>query len=117
MNTRTRRMARTLAFIALGPGVAAADAPAERWKESGAVSNLVGGYPGHACGERPEVPERPEKFETEEAIVEYNAKVGAYNVSMERLVECVNAYVAGAAADIERIRERAREAVEGLNGE
>ena len=106
MNARMRRMARTLAFafIALGPGVAAG-------------SNLPDGYPEHTCGERPEVPERPEKFENEEAIVEYNAKVDAYNVSMERLVECVNEYVASAAADIERIRERAREAVDSLDGQ
>ena len=105
MNIRTRRTARTLAFIALvalAPGAAAG-------------SNLADGYPEPACGERPEDPERPEKFETEEAIVEYNAKVDAYNASMERLVECVNAYVANAAADIDRIRERAREAIDGLN--
>ena len=98
-------MARTLAFIALvalGTGTAAG-------------SNLADGYPAPACGERPEVPERPEKFETEEAIVEYNARVEAYNASMERLVECVNAYVANAAADIDRIRERAREAIDSLN--
>ena len=104
MNARTRRTARTLAFIALGtfgPGVVVG-------------SNLPDGYPEPACGERPEVPERPEAFETEEAVVEYNAKVDAYNVSMERLVECVNAYVASAASDIERIRERAREAIDGL---
>ena len=107
MNTRTRRMARALAFIALGTlGTGAA-----------AGSNLAEGYPGPACGERPEVPERPEKFETEEAIVEYNAKVDAYNASMERLVDCVNAYVANAAADIDRIRERAREAIDGLSRE
>ena len=107
MNTRTRRMARALAFIALGtlgPGVAAG-------------SNLAHGYPEHACGERPEVPERPEKFETEAAIVEYNANVDAYNASIERFFECVNQYVANAAADIERIRERAREAIDGLRNQ
>ena len=105
MNTRTRRMARTLAFIALGTlGTGAA-----------AGSNLAEGYPGPACGERPEVPERPEKFETEEAIVEYNAKVDAYNASMERLVECVREYVTNATADIEQIRMRSREAIDRLN--
>ena len=105
MNTRTRRMARTLAFIALGTlGTGAA-----------AGSNLAEGYPGPTCGERPEVPERPEKFETEEAIVEYNAKVDAYNASMERLVECVRTYVVNANADIEQIRKRSREAIDRLN--
>ena len=95
-------MLAVITLVSLGTGVAAG-------------SNLADGYPEPACGERPEVPERPEKFETEEAIVEYNAKVDAYNASMERLVECVNAYVANAAADIERIRERVRETIGGLN--
>lgn len=91
-----------IALIALGTGAAAG-------------SNLSAGYPGPACGERPEVPERPEKFETEAAIAEYNAKVGAYNASMERLVECVREYVTNAAADIEQIRRRSREAIDRLN--
>lgn len=105
MNTRTRRMARTLAFIALGtlgPGAAAG-------------SNLAEGYPEPACGERPQVPERPEKFDTEEAIVEYNAKVDAYNASMERLVECVREYVANANDDMKQIRKRAEEAIRSLS--
>jgi len=105
MNTRTRRTAQILAFIALvalGPGAAAG-------------SNLADGYPEPACGERPEVPERPENFETEEAIVEYNAKVEAYNASMERLVECVQEYVTNAASDIEQIRKRSRVTIDSLN--
>ena len=80
-----------------------------------AGSNLAEGYPGPACGERPEVPERPEKFETEEAIAEYNAKVDAYNASMERLVGCVREYVTNAASDIEQIRKRSRVAIDSLN--
>ena len=80
-----------------------------------AGTNLPEGYPDPACGERPEVPERPEKFETEEAIAEYNEKVDAYNASMERLVECVREYVTNATADIEQIRMRSREAVDRLN--
>ena len=80
-----------------------------------AGSNLAEGYPGPACGERPEVPERPEKFETEEAIAAYNAEVDAYNASMERLVECVREYVTNAATDIEQIRKRSRVAIDSLN--
>ena len=82
---------------------------------SAAGSNLTGGYPDPACGERPEVPARPERFETEEAIAEYNAKVEAYNASMEGLVTCVREYVANAAADIEQIRKRSREAIDRLD--
>ena len=57
----------------------------------------------------------PEKFETEEAIAEYNAKVDAYNAGMERLVECVHEYVRNAAEDIEQIRRRSQEAIDRLN--
>ena len=104
MNRHVRRVPRLLAGIALATlctGVAAG-------------SNLPDGYPDHACGERPRVPERPEKFETEEAIAEYNQRVDAYNASMERLVACVREYLDNAAADIERIRARSREAIDRL---
>ena len=80
-----------------------------------AGSNLPDGYPDPACGERPEIPERPEKFETEEAIQEYNAKVDAYNASMERVIECVREYVANANDDMKQIRKRAEEAIDTLN--
>ena len=96
------RMFAVIALLALGTGAAAG-------------TNLSEDYPDPACGERPEVPERPEKFETEEAIEEYNAKVDAYNASMERLIECVRTYVVNANADIEQIRKRSREAIDRLN--
>ena len=104
MNTHVGRVPRLLAGIALVTVCAGASAG----------SNLPDGYPEHACGERPEVPERPEKFETEEAIAEYNERVDAYNASMERLFACVREYVANAAADIERLRTRSREAIDWL---
>ena len=105
MNRHVRRVPRLLAAISLAAlctGVAAG-------------SNLPDGYPDHACGERPKVPDRPEKFETEEAIAEYNARVDAYHASMERLVACVREYVTNAAADIEQTRKRSREAIDRLN--
>ena len=105
MNTHARRPPRTFAVITLVTlctGVAAG-------------TNLPEGYPDPACGERPEIPERPEKFETEEVIEEYNAKVDAYNASMERLIECVRGYVANANDDMKQIRKRAEEAIDSLN--
>ena len=75
MNAHVKRVPRLLAGVALA--ALCTGAPAG--------SNLPDGYPEHACGERPQVPERPEKFETEEAIAEYNEKVDAYNASIERL--------------------------------
>ena len=107
MNRPARGLPRVLALItlvSLGTGAAAG-------------TNLPQGYPDLACGERPEVPQRPEKFETEEAIEEYNAKVDAYNASMERLVECVREYVTNAKSDIEQIRKLSREAIDGLNSQ
>ena len=105
MNAPARRTVRLLAIITLAAfGVCAA-----------AGSNLPDGYPDPDCGERPEIPERPEKFETEEAIAEYNAKVDAYNATMEQLVECVREYVTNATSDIKQIRERSRTAIERLN--
>ena len=105
MNVLKRRTVRVLALttlVAFGMCVAA-------------DSNLPDGYPDPACGERPEIPERPEKFETEEAIQEYNAKVDAYHASMERLIECVREYVANANDDMKQIRKRAEEAIDILN--
>ena len=95
-------MVTVVTLVALGAGVAAG-------------TNLPEGYPDSACGERPDIPERPEQFETEEAIAEYNAKADAYNVSMERLVECVREYVTNANEDIEQIRKRSREAIDRLS--
>lgn len=81
-----------------------------------ADSNLPGdGYPAPACGERPEVPDRPEKFETEQAIAEYNVEVETYNATMERFVACMELYVTNASADVRRIRKMAREAVERVS--
>ena len=105
LRPRTPPRPRTLAAATLAVLVTSAAAD----------SNFPGGYPAPGCGDRPEVPERPEKFETEEAIARYNAKVDAYNASMERLVECTREYVANAAADIERIRKLSREAIDKLN--
>ena len=105
MSRHARRLPRTLAVITLATLATGA----------AAGTNLPEGYPDPACGEPPEIPERPEKFETEEAIAEYNEKVDAYNASMERLVECVREYVTNATADIEQIRMRSRKAVDRLN--
>ena len=105
MKRHARRLPRTLAVITLVTLATGATAG----------TNLPEGYPDPACGERPEIPERPEKFETEEAIQEYNAKVDAYHASMERLIECVRAYVANANDDMKQIRKRAEDAIDSLN--
>ena len=108
MNTSARRIPRLVALVAL---VALATLGAG----ATAGSNLPESYPGPECGAVSEVPERPEKFETEEAIAEYNGKVDAYNASIEQLLECVREYVTNAASDIEEIQRRSREAIDELN--
>jgi len=105
MSAHARRIPRLVAVVALSALGA----------EATAGSNLPEGYPGLECGQVPEIPERPEKFETEEAIAEYNAKADAYNASIDRLFECVREYVSNAASDIEEIKRRSREAIEELN--
>ena len=98
---KTPRALAVVVLVALGTGAQAG-------------SNLPDGYPAPMCGERPEVPERPEKFETEEAIAAYNTKVDAYNTSMERIVACIREYVANAAEDIKLIQNRASDVIERL---
>lgn len=79
-----------------------------------AGSNLGQGYPSHQCGEKPEQPQRPEKFSSRAELDAYNEQVVAYNTAMERFVLCLQSYVDNAASDIRAIRDKiesAREAV------
>ncbi len=75
------------------------------------------GYPPMDCGARPTAPSRPAAFRTEAELADYNAAVDIYNDTMERWIACVQDYVDGAAADIERIKARMREAVAEANRE
>ena len=77
-------------------------------------SNLGQGYPAHQCGERPEQPQRPEKFRSRAELDAYNQKVDAYNAVMERYVSCLQSYVDNAASDIRAIRERIETALEAV---
>lgn len=107
MTTSMKRAARML-LAALAIAVPCASAAAG--------SNLPGeGYPAPACGEKPQIPERPETFDTEAAVAGYNAKVEIYNATMERFVTCMRQYVANAAEDVRRIRALADKAVERAN--
>ena len=69
------------------------------------------------CGARPTPPSRPAAFRTEAELADYNTAVDIYNDTMERWIGCVQEYVDGAAADIERIKARMREAVAEANRE
>lgn len=79
-----------------------------------AGSNLAGDYPAHQCGQRPEQPQRPEKFRDRDELEAYNEKVYAYNAAMEKHVECLQSYVDNAASDIRAIREKIEAALEAV---
>lgn len=80
-----------------------------------AGSNFPQDYPAHQCGERPEPPERPEKFGNRSELDDYNEKVDAYNTAMERYVGCLQRYVDNAASDIRAIRDKIDAALEAVN--
>lgn len=80
-----------------------------------ADSNFEADYPAHQCGQRPERPQRPDKFRDRAELDAYNEKVFAYNAAMEKYVECLQAYVDNAASDIRAIREKIEAALEEVN--
>ena len=85
------------------------------WPSSAlAGSNLKQDYPAHQCGERPEAPQRPEKFRYRAELDAYNEKVHAYNTAMERYVSCLQSYVDNAASDVRAIRDKIESALEAV---
>lgn len=80
-----------------------------------AESNLQKDYPAHQCGERPEPPERPEKFRYRAELDAYNENVNAYNAAMEKYFGCLQSYVNNAASDVRAIREKIQAALEAAN--
>ena len=81
-----------------------------------AGSNFEGGsYPAPDCGEQPTLPTRPEAFEVEADVVEYNQEVEQYNALMEAYVGCVQRYVDNAAQDIRTIKAKSKAVVEPAN--
>jgi hypothetical protein len=80
-----------------------------------AGSNFAQDYPTHQCGERPEQPQRPDKFRSRAELDAYNEHVNAYNAAMERYVSCLQGYVDNAAADIRAIRDKIEAALKAVN--
>jgi hypothetical protein len=79
-----------------------------------AGSNLDQDYPAHQCGEKPEPPQRPDKFRYRAELDAYNEKVHAYNALMEQYVICLRSYVDNAASDIRAIRDGIEAALEAV---
>ncbi len=104
LRPRRRRIAALSAAVVLGACL---------WPlPAAAGSNLAQGYPEHQCGERPEPPERPEKFRDRAELDAYNEQVTAFNAEMEQFIGCLQSYVDDAAADISDIREKVKAALE-----
>ncbi len=87
-----------------------------------AAAFIVGGsnfgtfiYPQHDCGVKPLLPSKPYAFTSQEDIDAYNDKIKAYNRAIKEYSGCVNEYLDNANRDMQRIREKAKEAVEEMN--
>ncbi len=82
------------------------------WAVQPVPSNLSASYPSHSCGDNlPPLPPRPDKFKTETELATYNAEVDEYNQAIEQVVNCIQAYLDNAAADMERINMLSKEAL------
>jgi hypothetical protein len=78
-------------------------------------SNLgMFGYSSHDCT-KPTKPYKPYSFSDQWQIDSYNSEVDLYNSERERYVSCIKEYVENANNDIERIKEKAQEAINEVN--
>lgn len=115
VNRRQRRRLSKLRRYLAGPVCVVALLSTWLWPLPGrAGSNLEQDYPAHQCGQKPEQPQRPEKFRDRTELDAYNEKVHAYNTAMERYVACLQSYVDNAASDIRVIRDKIEAALESV---
>lgn len=71
-------------------------------------------YPSHNCGLAPMLPQRPYDMTSVRDVEAYNRRVDAYNTQMRSFSECIDAYVSAADKDMQRIRDKANEAIEEM---
>jgi hypothetical protein len=82
-------------------------------------SNLTGGYSSHRC-HKPVKPSKPDSLNNQWRIPQwelnaYNASIRSYNTKLDIYNGCISRYVKNANNDIERIRQKAEEAVSEAN--
>ena len=82
-------------------------------------SNLAGGYSSHRC-HKPTKPSKPDSLINQWRVPQweinaYNSSVSSYNAKLEIYNDCISRYVENANNDIERIRQKAEEAVSEAN--
>ena len=92
------------------------------WAPSQSFAFIVGGsnfgsyiYPYHSCGLKPTLPAKPFSFSSQDGIERYNQKIRKYNKEIKEFSKCINDYLENANLDMQRIREKSKEAVDDLN--
>ena len=75
------------------------------------------GYPDHECTPPYSKPYKPYSFSDQYQIDTYNAEVEQYNSEMRRYRDCIREYVENAKNDIQRVREKANEAINQSNSQ
>lgn len=81
-------------------------------------TSLGGGYPDHDCRKPLNKPYKPysfNSFDYEWEVERYNNAVFEYNNSVTQYVDCIEKYLDNAKNDIQRIQEKANEAVREAN--
>lgn len=70
-------------------------------------------YPSHSCSKPPKSTRvfKPHSYANEWEVEHYNAEVRNYNAKFEKYADCIRNYVDNAKNDMERIREKANEAI------
>lgn len=71
-------------------------------------------YPAQNCGLPPLAPERPYDMTSVKEVDAYNLRVDRYNTEVRSFSECINGYVERTEKDLQRIREKADQAIEDM---
>ena len=71
-------------------------------------------YPSQDCGLPPLAPQRPADMTSVREVEAYNQRVDQYNMQVRSFSECINAYVERTEKDMQRIREKANQAIEEM---
>ncbi|WP_421781824.1 hypothetical protein [Kiloniella litopenaei] len=77
----------------------------------GGTNFSYNGYPDHTCRAPYSKPVKPYTFNYQWEIDQYNSEVEKYNFELKRYFNCIEEYVDSASNDIERIKEKANDAI------
>jgi hypothetical protein len=81
-------------------------------------SNLgILGYPSHDCSAPYSKPIKPYSFSSQWEVDRYNSEVENYNNQLREFIRCIEKYVDNAKNDIQRVKEKANEAINEANSQ